>query len=229
MKKQLTVLVAAAGALLAGAEAQAHPTVVSGPATANKTQDVVFGMGHGCDGLDTFAVRIEIPAGVLSVRPMRSDFGMVSVEKNVSDVVTAVAWQKPVEEVLEADVSYYKLTVHMKVPDKPFTQIYFKIQQTCRAEDGTLTVVDWNALPGQTGEPAAALTVLPARVPGWNKYTNDEHIDDLSIFFQDALIVWKGNAAYSFNEATAELIKSTEGVTPLTGGLHPDDVIWVRY
>lgn len=229
MKSKLTVFLAAACVLAAAAEAQAHFGISSGPAFANKTQEVVFGAGHGCEGDDTFAVRIEIPAGVVSVRPMRSDFGLTSIEKNASDVITAVSWQKPVEEALDADTNYYKFTVRMKVPDKPFTQLYFKVNQTCRAADGTLTVVDWTALPGDMGEPAAALTIVPARLPGWNKYTNNEHIDDPSLFFQDALIVWRGNAAYSFNPLTAELIKTTEGVTELTGGLHPDDEIWVKY
>lgn len=215
--------------VLAAGGAHAHFAVASGPAVANRTQKVVFGAGHGCDGLDTFAVNIAIPAGVTSVRPMNSDFGLTTVEKNAEDVVTSVSWQKPVEAVLDGDVAYYEFTVQMKVPDKPFTFLYFPITQTCRASDGTLTVVEWTALPGQSGEPAAALTLLPARLPGWNKYTNNEHIDDPSLFFQDATIVWKGNAAYSFNPAIAALIKGTEGVTELTGGLHPDDEIWVLY
>ena len=43
-----------------------------------------------------------------------------------------------------------------------------------------------------------------------------------------ALIVWRGNAAYSFNPTTVELINMTEGVTPLTE-LSADDEIWVKY
>lgn len=229
MKVRLTMLLAAAASTLAAASANAHVTVASGPAVANKSQEVHFGVGHGCDGDDTFAVRIEIPAGVVSVRPMRSDFGEVAVEKDANDVVTAVTWQKAAEDALDSDIAYYKLTIRLKAPDKPFTQHYFKTQQTCRAADGTLTVVDWAALPGEMGEAAPALTVVPARLPGWNKYTINEHIGDPSIFFQDALIVWRGTAAYSFNPATVELIKGTDGVTELTGGLHPDDEIWVRY
>lgn len=229
MKVRLTMMLAAAGCLLATASANAHVSVASGPAVANKSQEVQFGIGHGCEGHDTFAMRIEIPAGVTSVRPMRSDFGAISVEKDASDVITAVLWQKAAEDALDADMAYYKLTVRMKTPDKPFTQLHFKAQQTCRAADGTLSVVDWTALPGEMGEPAAALTVLPARLPGWNKYTINEHIDDPSLFFQDALIVWRGTSAYSFNPATAALIEGTDGVTTLGGGLHPDDEIWVRY
>ncbi len=228
LRLALAMLLSSAGVLAAG-NAQAHFGIGSGPAFANKTQKVVFTAGHGCDGLDTFAVRIAIPAGVTSVRPLNSDFGLTAVEKNAEDAVVAVSWEKPVEDVLDSDISYYELAVRMKVPDKPFTIMYFPVTQTCRAQDGTLTVVEWNALPGQMGEPAAALTVLPARLPGWNKYSNNEHIDDPSLFFQDATIVWKGSAAYSFNPAIVDLIKATEGVTELTDGIHPDDEIWVLY
>lgn len=227
--KTKTTLLAAASLLLTASAAEAHLAVASGPAAANKSQEVQFGIGHGCDGADTFAMRIEIPAGVTSVRPMFSDFGATTVEKDAANVVTAVLWQKPAESALDADTNYYKLTVRMKVPDKAFSQIYFKGTQTCRAADGTLTMVDWTALPGEMGEPAAALTIVPARLPGWNKYTVADHIDDPSVYFQDALIVWRGTEAYSFNPATADLIKATAGVTTISGGLHPDDEIWVRY
>lgn len=229
MKVRLTLSLAAAGCLLTTGVAGAHVAVASGPAVANKSQKVVFSVGHGCDGNDTFAVRIEMPAGVTSVRPMRSDLGLPSVELDASNAVTAVFWQKAVEEALDSDIAFYELTVRMKSPDKPFSRLYFKAQQTCRAADGTLSVVDWTALPGEMGEPAAALTVVPARLPGWNRYTVPDHLSDLSVFFQDALIVWRGTEAYSFNPATAELIQGTPGVTTIADGLHPDDDIWVRY
>jgi periplasmic copper chaperone A len=229
MKFKAMMILAGASVCLISAAAEAHFAVSSGPAFANKSQVVDFGVAHGCDGNDTYAVRLEIPAGVTSVRPMNSDFGATTVEKDGMDNVTAVVWQKAPEDALDADTNYYKLSARMKVPDKPFSQIYFKVLQTCRAADGTLSTVEWKALPGEMGEPAAALTVLPARLPGWNKYTVPDHLTDLTIFFQDALIVWRENGAWSFNPATADLIKGTAGVTTISDGLHPDDEIWVRY
>ena len=160
---------------------------------------------------------------------MRSDFGMFSVDKDMGGVVTAVTWQKPLPDALDADLSYYKLTIQMKVPNKPFTQVYFPVHQTCRAKDGTLSMVDWVALPGQMGEPAPALALVAARLPGWNKFQSSEHIPNPSVFFSDAQIVWKGTAAWSSNPSTMDLIKATPGVTALTDGIHPDDEIWVRY
>lgn len=215
--------------------ARAHVSIVSGPGFANTTQEITFGVGHGCAGADTYRVRIEIPADVLSVRPMRSDFGKVSVEKDTAGTITAVSWQKPDADALDADLAYYKLVVRLKVPNKPFTTYFFKSQQTCRAMDGTLSTVGWTMLPtdpvvdgGSTDEPAPALVVLPARQPGWNKFVVAQPVADLSTIFSDAQIVWKGTAAYSANANTAALIGSTTGVTALTS-LAANDEIWVKY
>ena len=78
-----------------------------------------------------------------SVRPLRSDFGKVSVEKDAAGTITAVSWQKADADALDADLAYYKLVVRLKVPDQPFTTVFFPAHQTCRAADGTLSAVDW--------------------------------------------------------------------------------------
>lgn len=177
---------------------------------------------------------MQIPAGVTSVRPMRSDFGRVGIEKDASGAVIAVSWQKPDADVLDGDIAYYKLTVRMRIPNQPFTTLYFPTTQTCRAADGTLSVTEWASTPSMPAadpaadEPAPSLLVLPARRPGWNKLTVPVDIPDLSTFFSDAAIVWKGAAAFSTNPTTAELIAGTPGVTALSA-LSAGDVVWVRY
>src|SRR3954471_23115799 len=123
--------------------ARAHISVASGPGFANTTQEIAFGVGHGCAGADTNRVRIEIPADVLSVRPLRSDFGTVSVEKDAAGTITTVSWQKPDADALDADIAYHNLVIRFKFPKKPFTTYFFKAHQPCRAIDGTLSTVDW--------------------------------------------------------------------------------------
>ncbi len=201
---------------------------------ANTTQEIAFGVAHGCAGADTYRVRIEIPPGVTSVRPARSDFGAISVEKDATGAITAAVWQKADADALDADIAYYKLVIRLKVPNQPFTTVFFPARQTCRAADGTLSTTDWIALPtdpvvdGGAGEPAPALTILPARAPGWNSFTVPAAVADLSVLFSDALIVWKGAAAYSANPSTQMQISATSGVTPLSS-LAAGDQIWVRY
>ncbi len=217
------------------AAAAAHVSITSGSGVANVTQEVTFGVGHGCAGADTSQVRVEIPAGVTSVRPMPSDFGRVRIEKDAAGTITAVVWERATAELLDADIAYYKLVIRLKAPNQPFTTIFFPSHQTCRAADGAMSTVDWIGLPtdplvdgGLADEPAPSLNLLPARFAGWNKFTVAQPVSDLGLFFPDALIVWKGTAAYSINPTTRELIAATAGVTPLTS-LAANDEIWVRY
>jgi periplasmic copper chaperone A len=230
--RSFSALLLAASFAMFPAAAAAHVSVTSGPAFADSTQEVVFGVGHGCEGHDTRSVRIELPAEVVSVRALTSDLGTAQVELDDAELVRAVTWEKPAESVLDADTNYYKLALRIRVPNQPFTTLYFPTYQVCLASDGTEIQVDWvSMVQNETEggpEPAPALHVLPKRFAGWNQFVVPDAVENLSIFFADALIVWKDDAAYSANPATAELIASTPGVTELTA-LAASDEIWVKY
>ena len=231
MQQSILVVTFCGLAALVSSTAQAHVSIVSGPAFANTSQEVSFGVGHGCAGADTYRVQVEIPAGVTSVRPETSDFGQVDVETDAGGTVVAVTWTKADASVLPADTQYYKLVVRLKAPNQPFTTVYLPAHQTCRAADGSETVVDWvgiNEASDSTIEPAPALRLLPARFPGWNKFTLGTAVDDLQGYFGDAQIVWFGSKAFSVNPATSELIDATAGVSALTS-LADGDQIWVKY
>lgn len=228
----------AAGTLasLAGS-ASAHVSLASGPAIANKSQIIAFGVGHGCevgtDHLDTIKIRVTIPAGVTGVRALFSDFGKPTVVKNADKVVTHVEWTKPTSDLLADDDSYYELKVRAKVPDAPFTKLKFSVEQTCQnATTGAQVVVNWDADEGSsTGSPAPVLVVTPVHVAGWNKIKVPRALtqDEVPTYLGDAAIAWRGTAAYSPNAATAAMIAATAGVTALAGGLAVNDEIWVRY
>jgi periplasmic copper chaperone A len=237
MKNRIKALLGIAAITFVSVPADAHIGLAgaAGPVFANTSQDLVFTVGHGCNGDDTFAVKIDIPVGVTSVRPMRSDFGATTVEKDGAGNVTAVTWQKSIVDALPSDTGLYKLVVRMRTPNAPFTTLHFPTHQTCRSAAGALTSVDWVAPPGTPTpdggpviEPAPAAALLPARVPGWNKFTVPANIADVSVFFKDALIVWKGTAAYSPNAITAAQLKAEPGVTALAA-LSAGDEVWVKY
>lgn len=232
MKKTSLMILAATAALATSTAAEAHVSMVNSTAIANKSGVIELGVGHGCSGADTYAVTVEIPQGVVSVRPMWSDFGKTSMTYDAMDptLVTSITWQKDDLDALPADTNYYILAFRAKTPNTPFATLYYKAHQVCRAADATLSYVDWVALPGEMGEPAAAQALLPDHLPGWNKYTVPGDIADLSVFFKDAIIVWRGTDAYSFNDNTVDLIKGTTGVTLLgIDGVKTNDEIWVRY
>ncbi|HLL21222.1 MAG TPA: hypothetical protein VK427_03775, partial [Kofleriaceae bacterium] len=130
------------------------------------------------------------------------------------------------------DDSYYEIRLRAKVPDAPFTKLQWNVTQTC--EDATTharIVVPWDQPEGSTtGEPAPVQLVVPSRAPGWNKITMSRALtqDEVAMFFSDALIVWRGNAAYSSNPNTTAQIASTPGVSVLDG-VAANDELWVRY
>lgn len=227
--KSLVSSLAFASLLVAGT-ASAHVSISSGPAAATKSQKITFSVGHGCTGADTIGLRVEIPAGVTGVRALTGDLGKPSIEGTAA-AVTAVSWRKPVTELQDTDFGYYEATIRARVGDVPFTTIYFRVFQTCRTAAGVETTVAWTALPGDPGNEAAALLVVPTRQSGWNRYTlvTAITVDDLPTFFTDAQIVWRGTEAYSANPNTATLIGTTSGVTALATELAAGQQIWVRY
>jgi periplasmic copper chaperone A len=222
----------AAACALSSSSAHAHVSLTSGPGYANQSQVLNFGVGHGCEGADTVRVEITIPKEATNIRAMPSPFGDAQVKLDDAGVVSSVVFSK--DKARAVDDAYYQLSIRIKVPDAPFTTLYFPAKQVCRSADGKETTVDWAALPGDPpkegeteAEPAPALTVLPVRYPGWNKITVEKGVKDLKVF-DDAQIVWQGNAAYSSNPATADLIKSEDGVTQLSE-IKAGAEIWVKY
>ena len=219
----------AAAIFLASGSAFAHVSITSGPGYADQTQEITFGVGHGCEGADTYSIQVEIPALVVAVRALNSDLGPAQVELAATGAVSSVTWKKPEASLLEADTNYYKAALRIKVPNQPFSTLYFPVHQVCRKPTGEELVTDWVSTDatGSAAEPAPGLNILPKRYAGWNKFKVPAPID-LATFFGDAAIVWKGDAAYSANPTTAVLIAETAGVTSLTA-LSANDEIWVKY
>jgi periplasmic copper chaperone A len=200
--------------------------------------DADLTVSHGCDGADTSRMRVRIPAGVTGVKPVDSVFGKAELEKDAAGNVTAVTWTRAAADVRAVDTHYFHLGLRMRLPSKPFTTLSFPTTQTCRAADGTETTVEWSGTDGgghshdpdagtSTVNPAPSLYLLPTRLPGWNQYTVEEHVHDLTVF-KDALIVWSESRAYSFNPVTQALIDKEPGTQKLTE-IHPGTVIWVKY
>lgn len=223
----------AAGSLLFSATAAWAHVGASGLAVAGKNAVVTLGVGHGCEGADSYSIEVHIPAAVTAVRAFPSAWGEAVFKKNAAGAVTSVTWSK--NESRPEDDQYYQFQLRLAVPDAAFTQLFLPTTQRCRNADGDELVTEWDALPaeiaaaaeGEEPPPAPALWIVPARMNGWNKYTNSVKIEDLSVF-DDAQIVWVGDAAYSSNPETQALIASEEDVDELTE-IPADSEIWVRY
>lgn len=232
MSQVRSIVALGSAALLLSSTALAHVSV-SGPGIADSSQVLTFGVGHGCEGSDTVAIEISIPEEVTVTRGLvgPDGFGQPVITKNDAEAVTKVSWSKTDAEA--GDDNYYQFGIRIKVPNTPFKKLLFPTKQTCRTAEGEEIVADWALSPEEAAEggehalEAPALTILPPRKSGWNKYTVEDKVEDLSIF-DDAQIVWLDDDAYSSNEATKELIASDDDVGELTE-IAAGSEIWVKY
>lgn len=226
-------------ALLAGTSLLVAPTAfahisLAGPGVAGSTQVLTFSVGHGCEGVDTASVEVSIPKEVTTLRAVPSVFGDAEVVKDDAGLITSVKWTKAAK-VHATDDLFYTLQLRITVPNTPFKTLLFPAKQTCKTSDGAESVVEWKATPeevaaakeGEEPEPAPSLFIVPTRSPGWNKFKTTDKLTNLSVF-DDAQIVWVGDAAYSKNATTADLIKNEDGVTELTE-IAANAEIWVKY
>jgi uncharacterized protein YcnI len=231
-------LAAALGCMLFTGFAHAHVGMSTATPYANATIEASFNVGHGCEGLDTYSVKIRIPSSVTSVRVTENgSFASAVLEKDAAGTVTAVTFTKAQGAVRPGDDAYYKLGLRLKLPNTPFAVVHFPTTQVCKSVDGNTTkTTEWIATTehaadgGEAEEPAPALLVLPTRNPGWNKYTAPAGIEKLTLdqLFKDAQIVWADSAAYSANPVTAEQIKAEDGVEVLEV-IQPGTEFWVKY
>jgi uncharacterized protein YcnI len=81
-------------AFAAAAPAAAHVFVQPRAAAAGGYEVLRFGVGHGCDGRATTAVRIEIPPGVRAARPQPKPGWTLSIDQAPDDPdrVAAITW-----------------------------------------------------------------------------------------------------------------------------------------
>lgn len=222
MKISKTILT---GVMITTATAsQAHVSFSVNAATAGRSFVASASIPHGCTisegsnagSYDTYKVRIELPEGI-TARPMHSSLGNASIETSAGE--THLVWEKPIGNVELSDTHFYRLEFRFSVPNTPLTSLTFRTTQYCSDGEQEVATVVW-----EEGD-APSIKVLPARAPGWNKYTaqTDISLEMLQRYFSDAQIVWAGNNAYSANSATAELI--TSPITSISAGTE----YWVKY
>lgn len=148
-------LMALAAAMAAATAASAHVSIQPASATADSYQVLRFGVGHGCDGKATTALRIEIPAGVSVARPQSRPGWTLKIERGRGDIVTAIVWQGE----LPAD-QFEEFVILTKLPPGE-GPLAFPATQTCGASE-----VRWGDVPGDphapAKRPAPRLNLTPA-------------------------------------------------------------------
>jgi uncharacterized protein YcnI len=168
MKKLNSVLLAGAAVAL---PVQAHVVLEQKTAPVASYYKAVFMVGHGCAGSATREISVEIPDGVVNIKPMPKPGWELRTKvetlprpyelhgRTFTEGVTRVTWTGgPL-----ADANYDEFVMLTRLPDSP-GKVWFKIVQAC--EQGETR---WEEIPaeGKTmrdyKSPAAGLEILPSQ------------------------------------------------------------------
>lgn len=158
--KQIAGLTAAVviSVLAAASLASAHAVLEQREAKIGGGYKAVVKIGHGCDGSPTTSVRVDIPEGVIGVKPMPKPGWTIKMERgayaraykhyhgDLSEGVRQVTWTGgPLP-----DDYYDEFVVAAFVAGEltPGTTLYFPVTQTC--EKGELA---WTEIPAAGQDP----------------------------------------------------------------------------
>lgn len=165
-------LMAAVGGLLliAPQTLSAHVTLETQQAEANGSYKAVLRVGHGCEGSPTTAIRVQIPDGVIAVKPMPKAGWRVETVRDkyerpydyfgteLTEGVKQIAWSGG-----ELPDDYYDEFIFVgRLTDfAPDTVLYFPTVQECA--EGAHRWIEIPAAgqdPDELDEPAPELTII---------------------------------------------------------------------
>jgi periplasmic copper chaperone A len=153
------------GAALSASAADAHVTLENRQATPASYYKAVFAVPHGCAGSPTIRIRVQIPEGVIAVKPMPKPGWTVETVKGkypasyelhgatITEGVREVTWSGG--RLADDNYDEFVLATFLTGSLKPDTTLYFPVVQEC--EQGASR---WIEIP-QEGKPAHD-TKLPA-------------------------------------------------------------------
>jgi uncharacterized protein YcnI len=128
-------------ATLAASPASAHVTLKSGPATIGADYKTVFSVPHGCAGSPTVKLRVQIPDGVIAVKPESKEGWKVETVNGkystdydyqgakLSEGATEVVWSGG--KLADHDVAEFVIGAYLTDRLKPNTTLYFPVVQEC--------------------------------------------------------------------------------------------------
>ena len=137
-------------ALLIATPAYAHVTLEGRQAAIGTWYKAVFAVPHGCAGSATTKIRVQIPDGVIDVKPMPKPGWNVEVVKGkyaapydfhggkVSEGAREVVWSGG--KLLDDNYDEFVISTYLTATLKPDTVLYFPTVQEC--EQGVSRWID---------------------------------------------------------------------------------------
>jgi uncharacterized protein YcnI len=143
--KSKPLLVIAFAAAVVTSSANAHITLENRQATPASYYKAVFAVPHGCAGSPTVKIRVQIPEGVIAVKPMPKPGWSIETVKGtyptsyqlhgatITEGVREVTWSGG--RLADDNYDEFVLATYLTGSLKPNTTLYFPVVQEC--EQGT--------------------------------------------------------------------------------------------
>jgi periplasmic copper chaperone A len=125
-----------------------HITLEQQSADINTTTKAVLRVGHGCEGMPTAALRVQLPEGFSGAKPMpKAGWTLTTVRsklakpyddhgKSITEDVSEITWTANSKEVYLTDGQYDEFVLRGKTPATAGA-IWFKVTQLCKEGDKT--------------------------------------------------------------------------------------------
>jgi len=135
---------------LAAGPALAHVSLETKQATVGSSYKAVFTVPHGCAGSATIKIRVQIPEGVVGVKPMpKAGWNLETVKgkyaaeydyhgSKLSEGVKEVAWSGG--KLADDNYDEFVITTYLTGGLKPNSTLYFPVVQEC--EQGVSRWID---------------------------------------------------------------------------------------
>ena len=163
--------------VLAAAPASAHISLETKQAAIGSSYKAVFAVPHGCKGSPTTKIRVQIPEGVIAVKPMpKASWNVEAISgkytaeydyhgTKLSEGVKEVVWSGG--KLPDHNYDEFVISTFLTAGLKPNTTLYFPVVQEC--EQGISRWIDIPAegQAGQTGHdegsksPAPGVKLMP--------------------------------------------------------------------
>ncbi len=173
-----TTSLCASALLFLGVPAWAHVTLEQAQAAQGSTYKAVLRVGHGCEGLPTTAIRVELPADFQRAKPMPKHGWSLSSKTaklaqsyddhgtQITEDVTEITWTAKSPEFALQDSEYDEFVLRGRAA-MPVGAAWFKVTQLC--QEGSKTGRNpWTEVPASGTStrglkyPAALLNVTAA-------------------------------------------------------------------
>jgi len=165
-------LAAAAVVVFAASSASAHITLEKREATIGSSYKAVFEVPHGCAGSATVKLRVQIPEGVIGVKPMPKPGWNVEAIKGkytadydfhgtkLSEGVKEVVWSGG--KLADDNYDEFVISTFLTGGLKPNTTLYFPTVQEC--EQGVSRWIDIppeGSAAHESKSPAPGVKLMP--------------------------------------------------------------------